>query len=291
MTIKQKPFNATLMSSIKAAYEYYYNETISDSLLFGLSGHAFMIHFTNGLGACAPYTWDMKDFSKLVNENLGLDMFTSQEFLNKETETDLLENATLVMKKILDSKKLVFISSLEYQLITDYTSTHFLTTKPWDAPSVTPDLEFNTFKEMLDFLSFFKVEKTKRIPIKEGVRNSIDYAISLFENKNQMLDSGMGIEAYDFFLSKINEDNANGHGLWWSSNVWSESRKMASKYMNDLTPYFDNKILKELSKKFIDSSNILLSLASKESSKDIKMKLIKELEVNELEICKLLKKL
>lgn len=281
--IVQEPHASTLMSSIKAAYKFYYKQDISDSDLFGLSGHAFISHFTNGLGPCAPYTWDMKQFNQLVNDNVGLDMFLEQEFINPESEDDIKENLTKVIKNYLDNDDLVLLCSLEYQLITGYNDTHFITTKPWDSPSVTPDLEFNTFDGMKDFLMIFRIKKTAVVDDETKYKTVLEYAKNQIMNPPYMLDSKMGIESYDFALEKLNDENAQGHGLWWTSVVWSESRKIASKFILTL-PGFDDIILKQLSDKYFASAELFSDLSDKEKGKKEKVEILKKIKENETQI-------
>jgi len=282
--LMQKPLASTLMSSVQAAYNHYNDKPLSEAMLYGLSGHAFVIHITNGLGPCAPYTWDMKPFDTLCKENLGLSIFNDETLITKDTTCEPCRKATLMMMKSIDEGNLVLLSSYEYQLITEYTDEVFITTKPWDDNAyVTPDLELNTFEGLIDFCMFYRIEKTEKISLRQGILDSLDYAISLFENPHATLDSAMGIKAYDFWLEKINEENATGHGNWWSSTVWAESRKMASLYMTEIKPYFTcDDIFDEVSEIYKTSSKLFTDIANRETKMDKKIELIKALKENEM---------
>lgn len=291
--IIQAPFASTLMSSIKAAKDYYHNDTMSDAMLFGLSGHAFEVHITNGLGPCAPYTFNMEKLDLLVQENLGLKVFESPSILTKETQRQVKENASMRIKKMLDQNHLVLLSSYEFQLIVDYDQNSFYTTKPWeDAFSITPNMSTETFDGMKDFLTYTKVSKTEKGSLKEGILKSLDYAVSTFETPHTTLDSASGYKAYDFWIEKMNDTNAVGHGNWWTSQVWSESRKMASLFMIELKEYFDNEeLLERLSEQYLYSSELFSQLADRKTDRVQKQNLIMVLKTNEKAIIENIKKL
>jgi len=292
-SIKQDEFASTLMSSVKAAYSFYYDDSITDSMLFGLTGHAFVTHITNGLGPCAPYIWDGQPFNELCKANLGLNIFGENEVVTSDSSAEKKMEVTRNIMNHLDSANLVLLSSYEYQLIVDYDDTFFITTKPWkEVESVTQNFELNSFKGMKEFMTCFMISRTNRIDLKEGIKRSLKYAISLYENSKDNTDSGFGIEAYDFWLEKITEENANAHGNWWTSTVWAESRKMASKYMIELKSYFDSDmVLEELSVLYDKSYTLFTKIADRDLDMKDKIELIKLLKRNELAIFELLKKL
>lgn len=283
--INQAPFASTLMSSIKAAKDYYHNDQMSDAMLFGLSGHAFEVNITRTLGPCAPYNFDMKQFDQLVKNNIGLSIFDNSSVVTKDTQEEVKINASNKIKEYLDNNNLVLLSSYEFQVISSYDDTLLYTTIPWDAPSVTSALKVDTFEGMLDFFTFSKISKTEKQPLKEGVIQSLEYAIHTYEESYSTPDSAMGAKAYEFWLEQINEENAIGHGNWWTSNVWSESRNMASLYMHEIKPFFTNDaLLEELSKQYKTSAELFLKLSNRESNKKVKVELIQELKDNEQNI-------
>ena len=291
--VKQGPTCSTLMGSIKGAYEFYHKKTMDDSMLFGLCGHVFMVNITKGIGPCAPYLWDMKQFLELCKSSVGVEVQFEDNGITKGTSESTKEEATKEIREILDEGKLVFLTSLEYQLIIGYENGKFITSKPWeDVPSVTQDLTFNTFDEINEFMSYSRILPAKYVDEKQAVLNSIKFGIGLFESPSMKEPYAMGIKAYDFWIEQMTEENANSHGNWWSSTVWWESRKLGSKYMLQIKKYFDNDdLLDELSKKFNLSSELFMKISDRESNKVKKVALIGKLKDNELAIYELLKQL
>src|SRR5271157_2147857 len=71
-SLKQPPFNTTLMGVIKGVLDCYGIEA-SNALTFGGSGHAFLINIHEELCPSGPYCWKYDGFYKLVR-NLGVEM-------------------------------------------------------------------------------------------------------------------------------------------------------------------------------------------------------------------------
>lgn len=276
MKIIQEAFNSTLMSSLKAAYEHYYSKKISASDVFGLSGMAFTTAYSKGLGPCAPYTFNMDGLKTLCKDNLGLSIM-DEEFsvTSKSTKAEKIE-ATKNIKTFLDDGFLVLLNTYEVQLITGYNETHFITTNPWDAPSVTPDLKLDTLEGIKDFLLYSKIEKVNINHNDLEHKNVIKYALEQFTNIKTMDFITQGIKAYDFLLDEINSDNANDLGMWWSSSVWSECKYCASKYVEE--HYQDD----ELTNFYKELGAIFDKLSNKEGQLETKIeqiKLAKDLEL------------
>ncbi len=289
--MKQEPFASTLMSSIKTAYEYHYKDKIEDSMLFGLTGHAFLLHITNGLGACAPYTFDRSDFEHLCSTGLGVNVFGESMTTTKDDSEVQKGKVSDFIQDIIDDNELALLSSYEYQVFYDYGEA-FALTHPWDeAMSVTTAISLESLEGMLDFFTVHKIQKTEKNDLEKSIRDSLKFAIKMLEEPNSMVDSGFGIEAYDFWLERINQENGVAFGNKWTSTVWAESRKMASNYMVEIKKYINSPLLDELSTLYATSSELLLNIANMTVSVEAKIKLINELKENELKALPLLKKL
>ncbi len=289
--MKQEPLASTLMSSIKTAYKYYQKDTVEDSMLFGLTGHAFLMHITNGLGPCAPYSFDRTDFEQLCKTGIGLDVFGEEMTVMKDDDEIKKGKVSDFIQDILNENQLALLSSYEYQIIYDY-GEGFALTQPWDeAMSVTAAIEVDTLDGMLDFFSVHKIQKTEKVDLEEAIQNSLLFAIKMLEEPNPMIDSGFGIEAYDYWLQKMTEENGSAFGNKWTSTVWSESRKMASEYMMNLKQYVNNPLLDDLAKIYLKSSELLATIADMTVSVNLKIDLIKTLKENELKALPLLKQL
>lgn len=292
MKLKQEPYASTMMSSIKTAYKHYYNKEISNSMLYGLSGHAFVTAISRTCGPCASYTWNMDEFTDLCSKNFGVSVLNEEHPVNSKSTQEEKQKASDLIKSYLDDGYLVLLVSYEYQVITGYNDTHFTVTIPWDAPSVTYDIALNTLEGIKDFALFSKMEKSETIPLQEGITNSIQFALNQYEDIKTLDFIVQGINAFDYWLEQMTEKTFNGHGMWWTSNVWAECRLHASNYMRELKEYFkDNDTLEQLSKMYQKSSDLFMELSVKDGIFETKVKKVKELKENEINIKDLLLKL
>lgn len=281
--IRQEPWSSTLMSSLKATYDNYGGEPMSDAMMFGLTGHAFVTSVSKGIGPCAPYTWDMEDFDQLCQNSLGISLIGREYPINPKSTKEEKKKASDLIKMLLDKGEMVFLISYEFQLIFKYYDGKFYTTKPWDAPSVTPDFDMETLEGIKDFMLFSKIEKTDRKPLKENIVNSLRFALKQFDIKKRTDMIAQGIDAYDYMLEHLTEESAKGHGIWWNSSVWAESRKKASEYMIELKQHLDqDDVLEDMAKHYNISYVLFTKLADKEVPFEKKQNTINSLKQNEL---------
>ena len=157
------PLNTTLMGVVKGVMDYY-DIDAPTPMVFGISGHAFLINIHKQLCPSGPYCWKHTGFTPLVR-NLGLQM-TNLGFYSPQNSQDDRANVEKKLRKALDSKIPCSLLNLENQLITGYDADGFFTVQPW-APKVDfppARLSFGTWQELGEgiHISFYTFEKVKR---------------------------------------------------------------------------------------------------------------------------------
>lgn len=295
--IKVYSYNTTLIGVIKSVSEYF-NFDYSDAMIFGGSGHAFLINLHNQLCPSGPYCWKYDGFLKLL-ENLGILMQDLGFFHPQSTseQREMIEQN--LIEKIKNGLPCSLIN-LENQLILGYNRNRFQLGQPWgDKPELTPSsLSFKTWKEFgynyhVTFFAFNKKEPNNELT---SITDSIKYAIDLFENPQKYelnKDYGIGLNAFENWEKAINNHD-NSHGNFWNSAVWSECRKMASLYFVELSKKL-NGSLKEintkLSKLYLETSSLLKQIGNDKINIEEKINSIRKAKQNEIECIKNLKEL
>ncbi len=105
------------MGCIKGASDYFEYD-VSTSLLFGLTGHAFLINIHEKLCPSGPYVWKKDRFESLLRQ-IGIDV-AARFTVNKETsetERSMIESE---LKAYLDKGYLRMLDFLEHQLAAGY---------------------------------------------------------------------------------------------------------------------------------------------------------------------------
>lgn len=288
-------FNTTLMGVVKSVLKYY-NYDYSDAMIFGNSGHAFLINIHNQLCPSGPYCWKYEGLYKLL-DNLGIKMKDLGFFCPESSSKNrsMIEHA--LIKMITNNIPCSFVY-LENQIIYGYNENQFLLGQPWcDKPELNPaTLTFESWKEFGNdyHVTFFTFEEKKPVDEFMMIISSIKYAIDLFENPQNYefnKDYGIGLNAYDNWDKAIKE-YGNTHGNWWNSVVWGECRKMASIYFREILYKLkdDSKeIISSLSKKYLETSEILKQLGNNEISINERISLIRKAKENEIESLRNLK--
>jgi hypothetical protein len=231
------PFNTTLMGVLRGVLDHF-DVTVSDAMLYGGSGHAFLMNIHETLCPSGPYCWNYGRFLELV-QNLGIEM-TGRGFFSGTSDSRERAAIESILKGELDGGTPCSLLNLENQLITGYDETGFLTAQPW-APHVDfppAHLSFGSWSELGDevhvtFHTFRKVEPAADDRI---VADSLQYAVDLHRNPSRHTSRpyAVGAEAFAAWIGAVRNGNGGSHGNWWNGMVWAECRAQASAYFAEI---------------------------------------------------------
>jgi AraC family transcriptional regulator len=238
VNLKQPPLNTTLMGCIKGAADYF-DLDLSAPMLYGLSGHAFLINIHKELCPSSPYVWDHKTFYSLLSR-LGITLIDSNSF-NKETPEAERQAADDKLKRHLDDGNLCMLTFLEHQLFSGYDENGYLFLQPWDCQAGVeiPSLTFNTWDQCLDkegWVMFDLLKKTKpEGDLSENIRRALQFALELYKSPEVYEEEGyrIGHGAYTNWIEFIKKNGGNNHGHWWNGMVWSECREFAAAFFQE----------------------------------------------------------
>lgn len=269
------------MGILKAASDYY-SLNLSNAMIYGGSGHAFMINIHDELCPSGPYVWNHEPFYPLL-AGLGITISDHGFFSNQSSSKDraAIENKITAH---LESNNPCALVNIEYQLISGYDKTGFITSQPWSKEFPPGHLTFSTWEEMEDeiHVCFFTFNKTKKTDIKTIIKNSLKYALSLNDNPDLHTSKPYytGLDAYDAYIKAVKKGCGSSHGNWWNATVWGECRKMASEYFIEIGKMFTeiDAIANKLSNDYNLISQGLAKVAEKEVPIKPKVELLKEIK-------------
>lgn len=111
------PLNTTLIGVLKGAAAYF-GLAHSDPMLFGASGHAFLINVHEQLCPSGPYCWNTAGFDRLIG-NLGVRR-TDLGFFGPDSRAQDRGQVEAQLRSALDQGIPCALLNLENQLITGY---------------------------------------------------------------------------------------------------------------------------------------------------------------------------
>ncbi len=234
--LKQPPLNTTMMGVLKSVADYH-GLALSEPMVFGLSGHAFLINIHTQLCPSGPYCWKRDNAVPLIS-NMGLKM-TDLGFFGSGTNDEARSRVEHTLREALDKGIPCSLINMENQIIDGYDATGFFTAQPWGPKDNFPParLTFGTWQEMGKevHVNFYTIEKTKPIDREQAILASLEYAIDLFRNpaRHSSNDYAVGPMAYDNWIAAI-PASGSSHGNWWNATVWSECRQMAARYFTEI---------------------------------------------------------
>jgi hypothetical protein len=286
--LNQKPFNTTFMGAIFGIASHY-NLSHNDAILFGGSGHAFVLNIHKELCPSGPYAWDTTLVLKLL-ENLGI----SSELLGSVCNASSIDKRKKIETELLKNIKQnhpCYVCQMEYQIIDGFDDNAFLLTQPWgeNCSDLTPNkLSFKSWDEFGDTLHacFLTTRKCEPSDILKTIKDSLEFYVTLNEKPTKFQDSSnytMGISAYDTWITATENGFGNTHGNWWNAQVWSENREMASQYLSKIKPHLQN-VKSELIDLTISHFHIIALNLGKVADK----KLDQAFQIELLQKCKIL---
>jgi hypothetical protein len=236
-SLRMPPFNTTLMGVLRGVLDYH-GLGPSDALLYGGSGHAFLMNIHEELCPSGPYCWKMSPFRELVR-NLGVEM-TDLGFFSKESDAPARAAIEGRVRELVEAGVPCSLLNMEHQLITGWDETGFLSAQPW-APRVSfppGHLAFGTWAELGDevhvsFFSFRKVEPAcEAAVVAGGLRHAVDLHRRPFRHTDKPY--AVGAQAYAAWIAAVEKGHGASHGNWWNGTVWSECRHQASELFSQI---------------------------------------------------------
>ena len=283
--LKQPPLNTTLMGCVKGALDYF-EQDYSIPMLYGLTGHAFLINIHGEMCPSGPYVWDKKRFYELLSK-LGATMLRDYVVTNDTpaTERDIVETE---LKRHLGNGDLCMLDFMEHQLVSGYDEKGLIMLQPWNgrADSELRAITFGSWEECLGregWAAITVIAKSDDVqPVKEVAKDALRYAKELYANSDAYQVDGyqIGYGAYDWWIDAVKRGLGESHGNWWNGTVWSECRDLAARFFNELPEHLENSatlsVCEDLSGLYKDIATNLNAAKEKSLDKIQKVKLLEE---------------
>jgi AraC family transcriptional regulator len=244
--LKQPSLCTTLMGCVKGASDYF-DYDFSVPMLFGLTGHGFVINIHNELCPSGPYVWKKEEFFRLLG-GLGIAAVEKLQYVKGEDSPAKLETLESRLKEHLDAGELCMLDFLEHQLLNGYDEKGLLLLQPWNgqAFSEVPRITFGSWSECLakeGWVHFTVLNKTvSRNDILGAAADALKFALDMFRNPEKYQQQGyrIGYGAYESWIDGVKRGLGNSHGHWWNGQVWTECRKNAAGFFSELKDYLED---------------------------------------------------
>ncbi|MEM7363344.1 MAG: hypothetical protein AAF525_04935 [Pseudomonadota bacterium] len=238
----QPPMDVTLMGVVIGAARHYESEAghmdvslpvLSDAMLFGVTGQAFLINVNETVEQSSPYIWNRDPFFRLVR-NTGLE-FQDLGFFSGRESVEQRQAAQDTLRDALSSGKICSLINMEHQLVTGFDESGLVTSPPWPWNKAYPPrrLSFDSWVEFgSEFhCNFFVIDRVARASEETMIRSGFEYALSVLQQPEVHQESGfvVGLAAYDLWIDVVT-DYGDTHGHWWNAAVWGQCRDFAQKY-------------------------------------------------------------
>jgi AraC-like DNA-binding protein len=242
--LAQPPLNTTLMGCMKGASDYFDGD-LSVPMLFGLSGHAFLINIHKDLHPSSPYVWKKESFRSLLS-GIGIDTVAEYD-VRRDGPESTRRGVEQQVKTHLNDGRLCVLDFLEHQLISGYDENGFMVLRPWGgmAPSEVPQVSFGSWDPCLKTEGWAHLTVVARAPrqktVEQAARDALGFALKLHRDPSSMQVEGyrIGQGVYENWIAGVERGLGTTHGHVWNGMVWSECRKQASEFFRELAEVTD----------------------------------------------------
>ncbi|HPQ40264.1 MAG TPA: hypothetical protein PLV45_07800 [bacterium] len=235
-TLNQPCFNTTLMGVLRGVMDYC-GIPVSDAMIYGGTGHAFLMNIHRELCPSGPYCWNAGTLFERLH-NFGI-RFVDLGFFGPDSSPEQRGRVEAEIRSLLDQGVPCALLNLENQLIAGYTGDHFITLKPWPGHDFPPGtLTFGSWVEFGEAVhcSFYAFRKAGEVNEAAIIRDSLRDALDLYRTPEHVSSEPYagGLNAYDLWIQAVRDGHGKSHGNWWNAMVWGECRARAAAWMDEL---------------------------------------------------------
>ncbi|MFZ4506743.1 MAG: hypothetical protein ACOYON_03490 [Fimbriimonas sp.] len=238
---------------------------LSNSMLYGASGYAFVIHIHPELCPSSPYTWKreavFEGFARLGVRVNDLGFFDSRATPDQRAAVEAF------LRSEVDAGRPPGLINLEFQVVLGYDNEGFSLSQPWDMDFPPQRLSCGTWMEFGSepHANFFGFKRVAPLPLRETIRRSLELAVGLYDHPQQLASEhcGLGPNAYALWREAIGA-HGRSHGHWWNAMVWGEGRRQTAAYFREINQYFPESDVELIAAKYEKISDTLQAVANRD---------------------------
>ena len=242
--LKSQPRWITHLGAIGGCLDYL-GIDISDAWLFGGTGHAFFLNICRDLCPSAFTAWQTERFFALM-KNMGFTVDMIQGHKSDDNFTQLQERGRQKIGNAIHAGYPCYgwdMKIPEYYVINGFDESGSLTSDYHEGTAVCisgPDAEqeWVKWKDTGGVgTGVFQIGVVRPCELKDDivvVREALESALDMTDHAEQWAASEtykVGLQAYDLWISSINEGTASGFGMALAASSWAQCRDFAKEFL------------------------------------------------------------
>ena len=299
--IHQPRLDTSQLGVMHAANKHYGLPWTDPELYVGC-GHAFVTNVRFDLCPSSPYVWNTQPMLQLFS-NLNLDVELIGFILPSSASAEDRASFNATLKQALLAGKICTLEHLDHQVVQGFDAEGFILTQPWgtvDKDSTPPKLKFASWEGFSSGPPICAYCVTKREgalnPVRGYLKPAIEYAIDLWDNPDshtENRDYGMGPAAYPNWLKAIEGGAGEEHGAWWNGIVWSECKKMASRFFGETaTGLVDSSnLIRDIKSSYETAATALMTAADLKQDQAVRIEAVRKSQSAEMQAVEKLREL
>lgn len=234
--LRWKPMWVSHVGCIKGCLDHL-GIRVTDEWLYGATGHAFIINMHDAVCPSGPTAWNTERFMALGG-NLG---YKIDGVFGLKTHGDFKEkqkNAWDHAVKSLDRDLPCYGWELdipEYYVVYGYDATGYYFRGPKCDAGKGPKPWQELGDTQIGCLEMYSVERAEPAPDAQVVKDAFGFVLEHAENPEGWVfpKYRAGLAGFDNWIKALESDNADGFGMAYNSEVWSECREFAVGFLKE----------------------------------------------------------
>lgn len=234
--LKWSPKWVTHMGCIKGCLDYL-NIDVTDSWLYGASGHALIINMAHDTCPSGPTAWKTMDLFKL-GRNLGYSIDGVFAHKSMPDFSEKRRKAWEYIKTEIDRKHPCYgweLEVAEFYVINGYDDAGYYYNGPQCHEGAGPKPWEDVGDTGIGIVELYSVEKRKASDDLKTVKDALEFVLDHAKNweKYTWANYRTGLGAYDNWINALESRIAVVGGMGYNSAVWSECRGYAVEFLGE----------------------------------------------------------
>ncbi|MCK4592993.1 hypothetical protein KAU45_00735 [bacterium] len=234
--LRWKCFWTSHLGCIKGCLDYLGVE-VSDTWLFGTTGHAFIINIHEQVCPSGPTAWNTEMITRL-GKNVG---YTEEVITGLKTDRDFEKKQELAwntIKGAINEGVPCYGWELdipEFYVIYGYDDRGYYYSGPKCDEGKGPKPWREVGNTQIGCLEMYTVKKSEPARVKTAVKEALEFVLEYAGSPKKWIYSRYkaGLAAYDNWIGALESATADGWGMAYNAAVWSECRDFAYKFLRE----------------------------------------------------------
>jgi hypothetical protein len=211
---------------------------VSDAMLYGATGHGFIINMHEEVCPSGPTAWNTRRMTTL-GQNLGYKTDAVLAFRSARDFATQQEAAWQLARTAIDAGHPCYaweIEIPEFYIINGYNETGYFYSGPMKDEGAGPKRWRELGMTEIGILELYSVTPGTSEKPEKILREALAFALEFAEHPGDMVQEHYhsGIAGFDAWIRAVESGTASDMGMQYNTAVWTECRSFAAQFLHEI---------------------------------------------------------